>query len=184
MRANARYELGKSLSFVRHRRRILQPHESYIRFRQYLKERKRTLKSLTVPDACDFMFDFYLTVPSEGTCQKMGDGITLVSDIVQRKNGTPYELSIIRLFAVKEDAPAVGGSRLRLSLGYSWSAAVSWFARPDFGLPTVPGKHAWQANEAVDLLNKFREHEVYKVLSQHSPRSVELRHEPIWGTCG
>jgi hypothetical protein len=169
---------------VRQQGSIVQPQDSYKHFRAYLKERNRTLKSLTVPDACDFMFDFYLTAPSEGTCQKMGDGITLASDIVQRKHRTPFELSIIRLFAVKEDAPAVGGSRLRLSLGYSWPAAVSWFARPDFGLPTVPGKYAWQATEAADLLNKFREHEVYKVLSQHSPRSVELRHEPIWSTFG
>ena len=156
------------------------PEESYSAFRAFLKARKRTLKSLTVPDACDFMFDFYREVRPTGTSPKSGDGMAFTYDIVQRQRGSPFELKLVRLFATSDEKLAIGGSRLRLSLGYSWLDVVSWFNQSGLERPPPNCYYAWDQDSARALLDELRSHRVYQVLKDHGPRSVELRHEPIW----
>jgi hypothetical protein len=156
------------------------PEDSYAIFRSYLKARERTLRSLTMPDAAALMFQFYTEVRPTGTSPKIRDGIGFAYGITHRRHGSPYELSLVRLFTTSDDSPGPNGSRLRLSLGYNWLGAVSWFNQPDRGLPHGNSRYAWDSASAMSLLDELRSHVVYQVLEQRVPRSVELRHEPKW----
>ncbi len=97
----------------------MKPSESYATFRAILKSKGRTLKSLTIPDAAQFMFEFFRDQCVDGASPKMGDGMAYSIGIHNRKGRTPYELSLIRLFTTDDLSPGSNGSRLRLSVGYS-----------------------------------------------------------------
>lgn len=162
----------------------MKPEDSCDTFRAVLKSRGRTLKSLTVVDATDLMLEFYRTYRVDGSAPKMGDGLAYSFGIHHRKGKTPYELSLIRLFTTDDTNPGPNGSRLRLSIGYRWTDAVPWFAQPDYGLPGGNSPYAWNEDSVAALVDHLRSEKVYQVLRQHSPRSVELRHEPIWDVWG
>lgn len=162
----------------------MKPAESYDTFRAILKSRGRTLKSLTVIDAADLMLDFFRSHRVEGASPKMGDGMAYSFGIFNRKGKTPYELSLVRLFTTDDASPRPNGSRMRLSIGYRWTDAVTWFAQPNHGLPSGNSPYAWDENSVTALIDRLRSEKAYQVLSEHEPRSVELRHEPIWDVWG
>jgi hypothetical protein len=159
------------------------PSDSYSGFCALLKAQQLTLKSLTVPDAVRLMFDFYRD-QLEGVSPRMGDGMAYATEIVDRRGRTPFELSIVRLLTTSDEVPAPNGSRLRLSLGFRWLEAVGWFAQPDHGIPHGSSLMAWSPDAAEALRRELEASRINEVLSAHPPRSVELRHEPIWGAWG
>ena len=163
---------------------LMKPEESYSVLRAFLKERRRTLNSLDVVSATAFAFEFYRNIRAEGTSPLMGDGMAWNCDIIRRSNGSPYEFSLVRLFATDDRAPGLHGARLRLSLQYAWTDVAQWNGYRAGSSLSFGGTLAWNVESADKLFESLKSGDGYKTLVNRQPRAVQLRYESRWDPTG
>ena len=158
----------------------MRPDESYTEFRRFLKGRGQTLKSLSVPDGLEAAIEFYRSFRVEDASHD-GDGFAYSCSMPFRERGTRFELAFFRLF--KSANGSFEPSRLRLSLCFNWLDVVRWLGRPDSGLPQS-NHYAWELPDLGRLREVLEHDATYQAIIDRSPKTVELRFEPLWGVYG
>lgn len=157
----------------------MRPDESYSYFRDFLKLHGRTLKSLQLPDAPHFVFEFFCKQRADGISERMGDGLAYSTDISGRKHGTVFEFSFTRLFSVGDNPLASVKTRLRLSVCFPWTEVMYGANLPN---DCVPGWHrlSWNLNDATEMQQQLKSDRFYIAMQNRAPKRVTLNYENSW----